>query len=227
MDLPVIHFKHIRKRLVSRWGTTRPQLAQATTLNVDGYQAVGLESVDVDVQLTGTLGSFTIQGTPSNLGSTFTPTGMTIETQGASGTDWQVVVPAGAPTTNASAGVLIFNSTRTSWAYITNVAGSTLTITRPQKVSVSFPQTFIYDNSWLGTDTLQYQTVPTFNLVNSTPHGGANVSNDATIHHVVKFIHIPDPSGTPGESTFNFAPVGCVAISELCWIDAFLAASSK
>lgn len=220
--------KTIMGGIVSRWGTTKPVLAQTTTIHVLSGQTVGAERTILEPILTGSSTNFVVIGTPSNFGSSFSAGTITTKVIGNPGNDWQVAgMPAG-----AAAGMQLFNSTRNSYAMVKSVTSNVATITQPVTAAWATTVTALTnnvgeDNGWVAGNTLQLSNLPILNLEGCKPLGGDSNTSFSTGVFWVQQIHVPDISGVPGNSSFSIVPFGCAFATSLCFIDTFITTSDN
>jgi hypothetical protein len=133
-----------------------------------------------------------------------------------------------------SAGMLVQNVSRGSWAFIDSVTGpGVATMTQPLATAglttitanpVATP--LAEDNGWAASNTLQVYTLPLLNLKTLDPQGG-----DATVSFTapavwVQYLHIPDVTGTPGFSEFAPTSDGCGLVMSGMWVDPYLFATT-
>ena len=153
--------KTIMGGIVPKWGTASPRLSQTTTIHVVNSQSIGLERAVITPIISGTATNFVIVGTPT-FGSTFSAGTTTALSAGNPGNDWTIAsMPGG-----TAAGQLVFNVTRSSYAIIDSMSGSTATICQPFSSSIvntvtAFPNP-ISITTWTTGDTIQVGTPSLF-----------------------------------------------------------------
>jgi hypothetical protein len=214
--------KTIMGGIVAKWGTQSPQLAQATTIHLLAAETLAQEAIVLSPQLIGGA-TLSILGTTSNVGAAFSPTGVTGKNR--SPPTPQLLELTGAPA-GASAGTLVHNATKDSYAFIDSVTGTTWVMTQPftgaslTTLSSGYGTSPIEDDTWSTTDSYQRMSVPLLNLKVLSPVGGdtTNIDNNPVLW--VQQVHVPDASGTPGQSIFTAqATGGCSCVFSMCWLD--------
>ena len=212
----------VQEVITHRWGTDAPILPQTTTLHLLSAETIGQETVVLEPVLKGTTTNFVIIGTPSNAGSTFSAGTVTAKSRGNPGTLLQIAsMPAG-----AVAGQLVYNSTRSSYAFIDKMTGSTATMTQPFTASTlttitSVPQ-LTEDDGWAAGNTLQLETPLLFNLKSLRPQSSDSNASFSSPVTWVQGIYFPDPAPAPGDSTVTMVPYGGGMDFSNCRFDAFL-----
>ena len=218
--------KTIKGGIVSKWGTNSPILNQTTTIHILDSQSLGDERIVLSPILSGTATNFVIVGTPANVGGTFAAGTVTVKVRSSAGNDLMI-----AGVTSGTAGMLVHNATRSSYAFIKSMSGTTATMEAHSDRRVANHNQWLWfsgEGTTIGRpgDTLQLQSVPLLNLSVLHPSGGD--SNTGSVNGVcwAQMIHVPDISGTPSNSGFGVHPEGCALIYSVCWLDPFITANS-
>jgi hypothetical protein len=220
----------VEEMSVHRWGTSSPILAQTTTLHILSSETVGQEHIVLTPTLvTGV--NFAIIGTPLAIGAPFSPSGVTSKVRGAPGTLLQLAgMPAG-----TTAGTLLWDSTRNSYAFIDSMAVLVATMTQPfaaaglTTVQSAFAAVLVEDDLWAHTDTFQRYSLPILNLELFSPVYGDALNNTyVTPVAWVQSIHVPDTSGHVGYSFFTTSALqNAGMVYSMCWFDPLFAGVSR
>ena len=211
-----------------RWGTVSPILPQTTTLHVLSAQTIGQERIVLSPTMVansgGTPSNFVVLGTNTAVGSTFASGTVTAKSRGTPGTLLKIAtIPGG-----AAAGMLVFNSTRSSWATIDSIAAGTATLTQPLSNAVLTTVTAVPNfvgsevDTWATSDTLQLFSEPLLNLTAFFPTSGDSNSAITTPTAWLQNLYIPDVSGTVGGSATTIKLYGPGATLSNCRFDTFL-----
>lgn len=208
--------------IVRRYGSISPVLVygQNLTIHLLSSQTAGTDPVFFNPQLSGGT-AFAIIGTPVAVGSTFHPSSVTAKNR-ATNTLLQVHgMPGG-----TAAGALVHNQTHDSYAFVDSIVAGVATMTQPFSTStltviasanVVAPTEV---DTWASTDTLQIYSLPALNLKALAPQGGdAADSSGDTPACWVQWVHVPDPSGTPGISVLAATAYACSLVYSVCWFD--------
>jgi hypothetical protein len=199
-------------QITQRYGTTIPNIpyGQSVTISFLSAQPAGVDPIFGEYNISGG-GQAIITGQPGWVaaGANFTAGalgggfGYVGATPSAGGT---AMTMATVPTYVVK-GVLLFNSTRNSYAFVDAKSGTTATLTQPQ-TSASLLQTAtapvpVVDNDWVAGDLITPWVLPSINLKRWSPKGGdATASNMLTAGYVFG-VSVADPSGT-GASLYIF-----------------------
>ncbi len=214
--------KTIMGGIVAKWGTTSPVLSQTTTIHVLVGQASNLERAVLTPTLVGANTNFVIVGTPATVGGFFGAGTVTLLSEGNPGNDLQIAsMPGG-----TVAGQLVFNSTKNAYAIIDSMSGSTATMCQPFAASdittpkiISLPS---FGTNWQIGDQIQISNLPTLNLSVLSPQGGDTNTGFTGGVCWTQFIHVPDVSGTNGDSSVASTVAGLAEVFSACVFDAFL-----
>jgi hypothetical protein len=198
--------------IVSKWATLSPQLAQTTTIHMLNSETVGQEMIVISPQLVNGV-NFVIDGLLTTVGTTFTSPNVVSKARSTPG---QLLQLKGATLTGAAtAGMVVQNQTKGSYAWIDSVtgsgAGTVWTMTQPFVGDVTAATGLFAvgadnepteDDTWAMTDTYQVYSVSVLNLVYLEPIGGSALDTSVTTPTCwVQNVYVPDVSGTIGYST--------------------------
>ena len=200
------------------WGTQSPILTNNTIINLVASETIGQEEISISPLLVGGV-DFQIIGTPANVGSVFSPTTVTAKVRGnILCTLLQLSGVPGSPVP----GMVIYNSTKGSYAFIDAVVGTIVTVTQPFTglTTVGLSTIPAEDDTWSTTDSYQLQTLPKLNLKYLHPAGG-DAPNTALTTPVcwIQGVHVLDTSGTAGYSTFTVNGQYTNIVFSLCSFD--------
>jgi hypothetical protein len=212
---PVQHFAEI----VRRYGTVAPRLpyGQSVTIHQLTPQTANTDSVTFEPFLSGG-GQAILLCTLTVLQAPFTGGVVTAKVRGGPGTRLQVAsMPAG-----VAAKQLVLNTTRSSYAFVDLMTGSTATMTQPlTAASLTTPNVPgpVEDDTWATGDTLEVFDCPLCNLTLWSPVAvDENVGATKASVGWVQFARIADSSGA-NASIFGMGS-RCVAnVLSSCRID--------
>ena len=210
-----------------RWGTQSPILPQTTTFNLLSSETVGQESVVLTPTMVAA-SNFVILGTPAAQHASFTVGTVTAMAPGHPG----VLLQGAGFTHGETAGMIVQNVTRGSFAFIDSVTGpGVATLTRPfttASYTTITPYPFpAVDDGWTTGNTVQAFILPMFNLKLLRVGGGdGNVAFTAPTVWLQE-VFVPDVSGTAGSGYFAPATTGGASVVvSLSRIDPFIEAAS-
>jgi hypothetical protein len=216
--------KTIMGGIVAKWGTTQPVLQQTTTIHLLASQTLEQEVVLLQPFIAGAGNNFVILGTLTAVGGAFPAGAVTAKVRGSPGTLLQV---AGMPV-SATAGMLVYNATKDSWATIDSLSGGVATMTQPLSTAALLTITAEPNllgaevDTWAPGDSLQLYTQPVLNLKAILPVGGdADAAFDSPVVWLQN-LYIPDVSGVVGNSTTVAKPYGPGLTLSNCRLDTFL-----
>jgi hypothetical protein len=214
---PLLTFAEI----VRRYGSAAPTFnaGQSVTIHKLTGQAAGVDPVFFQPKLSGG-GQAVLLDTLIVVSAAFVGGAVTAKVRGAPGTRLQVAaMPAG-----TAAGMLVFNQTRGSYAFIDSMAGAVATMQQPLTTAalttVGSPNIGpgSEDNTWATGDTLVVYNCSPLNLESWRPIG-SDVSSGGTIcTGWVQFSRILDPSGNTTSSYAHVADCG-VSVLSACRVD--------
>jgi hypothetical protein len=125
-----------------------------------------------------------------------------------------------------SAGNLIYNTTRNSFAIIDAITGLDITATQPflqaGLTTVTANPVLSVDNGWTAGDALEFQESPLLNLKAINPQGGDAFEPVCWIEN----IFIPSTGGV-GYSEITPVPEACSFVMSNCRLDAFIILNSQ
>lgn len=199
---PVQTFAEIVRRL----GTPRPTLpyGQSFAVRQVSPQPAGVDPIIFEPFLPGG-GNLSYVGTLAAVGAPFAAGAVTPKVRAAGASPLQVAGFPGA----AAAPMLVENVTRGSFSAIDAIAGGVATLCQPWKTpgltTIQFPiqagaVVYIEDDTWAPGDSLQLWQAPNANLKLWQARGADAVVGGAKAVTWLQNVHVPDPSGTIGQS---------------------------
>jgi hypothetical protein len=174
-----------------------------TVLKMVNSETVGSELIQFDINMATPAVEFGILGAYNNLGAATTIATLTAKNR-ATGQKLVITatsLPAGAGTV----GVLVFNTTRNSRAFVESVSGANLTLTQPTTAQTLGAPTLLPAevDTWAATDAIQFQTTLSINL------GVINgETSDGSALVVLQALTFADQTGSK-----NSYPVGSTDLS--------------
>ena len=213
--------------IVQRYGSTSPEFnyGQSITINVMSAQVPGTDPIFFEPRLSG--GGQAILNCFSGLasaGASFLCGALS----GGFGYAGATPSAGGSPMTIAGvpsyvvAKVLLYNSARSSYAFVDSVAGGNATMQQPQTSASITTTTAIpapaVDNDWVADDTIEAFTCPLLNLKRWSPVGSDLTSGAQPCSGWVLFARIYDPSGSAA-SAFNFFNQAAINVLSCCQVD--------
>jgi len=213
--------KTIRGGIISRWSTRSPILSQTTTIHLLETETLGQESIILEpIMVDGS--AFVILGTniiltTTTISTLITPLNPTLGTNLV----FTLLSVAG-----LSAGNLIYNISKGSYAVIDDITGLIITATQPfyqaGLTTVSAIPSLIMDNSWNTGDNIQFEESPLLNLKIINPQGGDAFNPVCWLQN----IFIPSVAGI-GNSQITPVPQGCSFVMSNCRLDVFVILDSQ
>lgn len=202
-----------------RLGTFSPRLVQPTRFHQLSSQALNTDFVFFEPYVANG-GQAILLGSLIPNGAPFTPGGLTAKVRGGPG---QLLTLTTVPAYVAAKN-LIFNSTRSSYAFVDSViAGPNAVMSQPIPASVittvGIP-TLSEDNTWAAGDTYQANTLPLVNLKRWHPDGGDVGAGGASTQASggwTQFVQYADSSGT-GASEYPFEGDSAINVISACQI---------
>jgi hypothetical protein len=208
------------KKIVSNYGSPSPQFnyGQSVTITQMSLQPAGQDPVFFTPKVSGggqaiLYGEFAVFHSAFSAG-TITPKSVSL----VGGTGLQIAgMPAG-----TVAGYGIFNITRSSFAFILAMSGSTAAVNQPLTIG-SYNATgggsATEDNTWATGDSIEIVQVPSCNLKLWKPQGSADATNASQVGFGwVQFVQIAD-SSTVGESAYTLSSDGVPNILSGCLLN--------
>jgi hypothetical protein len=153
------------------------------------------------------------------VGGSFSPASVTPKVRASPGTS---LLLNGVPGDIAK-GHIIWNVTRDSYATVYSVAGGDATMTQPfvgsSILSISNAPFPVEDDSWIAGDVYQAIAPQLLNVELLITDGGDVDASDINGVGWLQGVHIPDQSGTPGQSIVVKDPQGTTTVWVLCTAD--------
>jgi hypothetical protein len=201
-------------QIAGRYGTVYPVLpyGQSVTLHMLSSQAAGTDPIFFYPNMSGG-GQAILVGTPITVNASFVAGTVTPANVAAGGTLLTIAaMPAG-----TAAGQLVFNSTRSSYAFIDSMATSTASMQQfIASAGLTTPSTAnpVQVNTTVTGDTLATFTLPLANLKVWRPRGGDQTGSAGTTASLgwVQSVTIVDPSGT---GVSEYALIGDGTVSQI------------
>jgi hypothetical protein len=173
-------------QIESRYGTPWPVIKPgiALTVHLLSSQPAGSDPVFFSPSMSGG-GLLSFVGSPSTVSASFAAGTVTPKSPGAPGVRLQVAsMPAG-----TLAGMLVFNATHPSYAFIDSMSGSTATMQQPLA-----PLSVTEVNTWAPMDLLTTLQLPNFNMKNIQIVGQDVNTSNAFNQLFLNFLSVPDTS---------------------------------
>ena len=213
--------------IVQRYGSTSPEFnyGQSITINVMSAQVPGTDPIFFEPRLSGggqailnCFSGLASAGASFLCGALSGGFGYAGATPSAGGSPMTI---AGVPS-SVVAKVLLYNSARSSYAFVDSVAGGNATMQQPQTSASITTTTAIpapaVDNDWVADDTIEAFTCPLLNLKRWSPVGSDLTSGAQPCSGWVLFARIYDPSGSAA-SAFNFFNQAAINVLSCCQVD--------
>jgi hypothetical protein len=221
---PIVTFGEL---IYHRLGTPSPQIpyGQSVTFNLLSPQTAGVDAIFFEPFLSGGgQAIFTGFAALTSPGATFASGnlsggfGYSGATPTAGGTP---MVIAGVPS-YVVAKTLLYNSARTSYAFVDSVLSTNATMQQPQTSASTTTTTAIpspaVDNDWVAGDTITPYTLPLVNMKRWSPVGSDLTSGGQPTSGWVLFTRIYDPSGAT-TSAYNFFTQSAINVLSIDQID--------
>jgi hypothetical protein len=209
--------------IVRRYGSWTPEhLSSNLTIHQLSSQTIGVDLFVFDPIMGANTFVWDALSYAPAVGSTFSPVSVTALSQANPGSDW--ILNGNLPV-GATPGLLVWNKTKGSYAFVDAVAGGDATVTQPIWLTPppqAYP-TFVEDATWASTDVYQLLQPLGINWLRLRPTGGPINGLTPPIQGVawIQGVHFYDQTGTPGSSQMSVHPIGTGADLWLCSFDPF------